>query len=242
MKREICFDTETTGLSPKDGDRLVEIGCVEMVDGVPTGRTYHQYINPQRYMTDEVVAVHGLTYEFLQDYPVFKEVAQSFLDFVADDSILIAHNAKFDIAFVNFELEQAGFPTITLDRFVDTLAIAKKMFPGAANTLDNLCRRFNIDLTKRSAHHGALLDAELLTDVYIELNGGKQGSIFGGENNETPILDGQESVSLQDLLRNKTKLVARDFAVDPEELEQHAEFIQTKVKGSLWFPEPKTAE
>ena len=169
--REIVFDTETTGLSPENGDRLVEIGAVELINHIPTGRTYHQYINPERSVPEEVVAVHGLTEEFLKDYPVFAEVAAAFVEFVGEDGVLVAHNASFDIKFINFELKKLGRAEYEWDRVVDTLEIARKKFPGAKNNLDALCKRFNIDNSHRTKH-GALLDAELLADVYLELLGG----------------------------------------------------------------------
>lgn len=175
--REIVFDTETTGLSPENGDRLVEIGAVELINHIPTGRTYHQYINPERSVPEEVVAVHGLTEEFLKDYPVFAEVAAAFVEFVGEDGILVAHNASFDIKFINFELKKLGRAEYEWDRVVDTLEIARKKFPGAKNNLDALCKRFNIDNSHRTKH-GALLDAELLADVYLELLGGAEPSML----------------------------------------------------------------
>lgn len=245
MVREICFDTETTGLDVKAGDRLVEIGCVEMIDGNRTGNDYHCYINPQKIMSEEVIAVHGLTNDMLKDCPVFKEVAQEFLKYVGEDSILIAHNASFDIKFINYELEQAGFTPIALTRFVDTLAIAKKMFPGAGNSLDNLCNRFNIDLSKRSAHHGALLDAELLSDVYIELTGGKQISIFAGEahsqTTEMTVLT-EQLLDLQTVLAHKTARPARAFPISETELAQHLAFINKNMPNSLWYATSHEAE
>lgn len=239
MKREICFDTETTGLDVKAGDRLVEIGCVEMIDGNRTENNFHCYINPQRLMSEEVIAIHGLSNEMLKDCPVFREIAQSFLDYIGNDSILIAHNASFDIKFINYELEQAGFTPVNLDRFVDTLAVAKKMFPGSNNSLDSLCNRFNIDLTKRSAHHGALLDAELLSDVYIELTGGKQISIFTNateaQSVEHDLMNIHKLLNLQELLTHKTTRTARAFPLSSEEEQQHLEFINKHVPHNLWY-------
>ena len=161
MVREIVFDTETTGFYPEKGDKLVEIGAVELINHMPTGRTYHQYINPERDVPEEVVKVHGLTEEFLKDYPIFADIAQEFIDFVGEDGILVAHNATFDMNFINYELSLINKNTYKNDRVIDTLEIARNMFPGARNNLDALCKRFSIDNSKRTKH-GALLDAELL--------------------------------------------------------------------------------
>ncbi|RMF09710.1 MAG: DNA polymerase III subunit epsilon, partial [Alphaproteobacteria bacterium] len=170
--REIVFDTETTGLDPAQGDRLVEIGCVELYNLVPTGKTFHVYINPERDMPQAAYEVHGLSEAFLRDHPVFAEVAADFLDFIGD-ATLVAHNAEFDMKFINAELTRLGFPPIGNDRVIDTLAIARRNFPGSPATLDALCKRFGIDNSARTKH-GALLDAELLADVYLELRGGRQ--------------------------------------------------------------------
>lgn len=170
--REIVFDTETTGFDVDDGDRLVEIGCVELMNKIPTGRHYHQYVNPEREMSRGAYEVHGLSTEFLAKYPIFGEVAEAFLDFV-EDAALIAHNASFDMKFINWELENVGLKPIPASRSVDTLAIARAKFPGAQNSLDALCRRLGIDNSNRDLH-GALLDAQLLAEVYLELMGGRQ--------------------------------------------------------------------
>ena len=172
MTREIVFDTETTGFDYDKGDRLVEIGAVELVNHVPTGVTFHRYINPEREVPEEVVKVHGLTYEFLKDYPTFDKVADEWIDFVGD-AVLVAHNATFDINFVNYELKQIGKQQYSWDRVVDTLEIARLLFPGSRNNLDALCKRFNVDNTART-FHGALLDAQLLSEVYLELLGGSR--------------------------------------------------------------------
>jgi DNA polymerase III subunit epsilon len=170
--REIVLDTETTGLDPDTGDRIVEIGGVEIVNHVPTGRTFHRYINPQRDMPPDAVAVHGLTAEFLADKPVFAQVSEAFLDFVGDARLVI-HNAVFDMKFLNAELGWVGRPGLPWARTVDTLDLARRRFPGAQNSLDALCRRFGIDNSGREKH-GALLDSELLAEVYLELMGGRQ--------------------------------------------------------------------
>jgi DNA polymerase III subunit epsilon len=170
--REIVLDTETTGLDPAEGHRIVEIGAVELFNHMPTGRTYHQYINPERPMPKEAFEVHGLGDEFLQDKPRFRQVARAFLDFVGD-SRLIIHNAAFDLRFLNAELGQAGLPRLAMDRAVDTVLIARQKFPGSPASLDALCRRFGVDNSGREKH-GALLDSEILAEVYLELIGGRQ--------------------------------------------------------------------
>ena len=170
-KREIVFDTETTGFDAKGEDRITEIGCIELIDLVPTGENFHAYLDPQRDIPPAVVELTGLTREFLTGKPLFKDRAQDFLDFVGD-SQLVAHNADFDRGFVNAELERAGFDPIPKSRFTDTLKIARSKFPGSPASLDALCKRFNISLSSRS-QHGALIDSELLAEVYLDLRGGR---------------------------------------------------------------------
>jgi DNA polymerase III subunit epsilon len=170
--REIIFDTETTGLDPRSGDRLVEIGCVEMVNRVTTGATFHCYFNPDRDMPAAAEAVHGLSATFLSDKPRFHEKAAEFLEFIGD-SMLVAHNAGFDFGFVNMELEMCGLDPLSKERMIDTVALARVRHPGAKNSLDALCTRYGIDRSHRTLH-GALLDAELLAQVYVELTGGRQ--------------------------------------------------------------------
>ena len=170
--REIVLDTETTGLDPKSGDRLVEIGCVELDNHLPTGRTYHQYVNPERDMPDEAFRVHGLSEAFLAKHPVFSDIADSFLEFIGDADLVI-HNASFDLGFINAELLRLGRAPVESRRAIDTVQVARGKYPGAQASLDALCRRFEIDLSARTKH-GALLDADLLADVYLELIGGRQ--------------------------------------------------------------------
>lgn len=184
--RQIIFDTETTGLSPQNGDRVTEVGCVEVVDLIATGKELRILINPERDIPAEVTEVTGHTWEMLKDEPVFAEVADQFLDFV-QDSTLVAHNAGFDMGFINMELERCGKPVIAADRFIDTAAMARKKYPGAPASLDALCKRFDISLQSRTKH-GALIDAYLLAEVYLELNGGReQGLSFiaGAGDNQT---------------------------------------------------------
>lgn len=173
MSREIVFDTETTGMDPVAGHRIIEIGCVELQDLIPTGRVWHQYLNPERDVPPEAVAVHGLTEAFLADKPVFSQVFADMLDFFGHDTRLVAHNAPFDLKFLNAELRAVGHPGIKPTRVLDTLAIVREKFPGAPASLDALCKRFAVDNTGRDLH-GALLDAQLLAEVYLALMGGRQ--------------------------------------------------------------------
>lgn len=174
--REIILDTETTGLDPLRGDRLVEIGCIEIFNRMPTGQTFHCHINPQRDMPAEAYAVHGLSSEFLADKPLFTHVVEAFLEFIAD-SPLVIHNASFDIGFINAELERAQRPLVSRERLVDTLLLARRKHPGVSNRLDDLCSRYAIDNSRRTKH-GALLDAELLAEVYIDLIGARQSQLI----------------------------------------------------------------
>lgn len=176
MLREIVLDTETTGLDPRKGDRLIEIGCIELVNRIPTGREFHRYINPERPVPAEAEAVHGLSTAFLLDKPLFAEVAEEFLDFIAGDALVI-HNALFDVGFLNMELERLRHPAIAMSRVVDTLQLARRKHPAGPNSLDALCKRYGIDNSKR-IKHGALMDSLLLAEVYVELLGERQAS-FG---------------------------------------------------------------
>tara|TARA_B100001939_G_scaffold342104_1_gene352719 strand:- start:13388 stop:14083 length:696 start_codon:yes stop_codon:yes gene_type:complete len=230
--REIIFDTETTGFDPYAGDRLVEIGCVEVIDYLPTGNTFHKYINPEREVPEAAVNVHGLTTEFLKDHPVFAEVVAEFRDFVGE-ARLVAHNAEFDMKFINWEMEQLGFPAYPMSRAVDTLAIARRKFPGAPNTLDALCKRFNIDNSNR-VKHGALLDAELLAEVYLELMGGRQtGFALSPAPGTTPV----ETTAH----REKKFRPPRPHVPSPEEIERHREFL-TQLNDPLWLRKQKAAD
>lgn len=172
--REIVLDTETTGLNPFEGDKIVEIGCIELINHTTTGGKFHQYINPERSMPESAFAVHGLSEEFLYKQPVFSEIVDSFIEFIGTSNLII-HNAQFDMSFINSELANLNLPTLHQDRVIDTIKIARKKFPGAQASLDALCKRFNIDNSNRELH-GALLDAELLAEVYLELIGGRQSN------------------------------------------------------------------
>jgi DNA polymerase-3 subunit epsilon len=224
--REIVLDTETTGFKANEGDRLVEIGCIELVNHIPTGRHYHVYINPERAMPEEAFKVHGLSDEFLKDKPLFAAVAQDFCDFIGEDPLVI-HNAQFDLSFLNAELARlSGFPHIAMERAIDTVRLARQKFPGAQASLDALCKRFNIDNSAR-IKHGALLDAELLAEVYLELIGGRQQGLgLGGSADGDAILAAQAP-------RGPARPV-RPHAATPEELAAHAAFV-AKLKDPLWL-------
>lgn len=227
MVREVVFDTETTGFYYDKGDRLIEIGAVELIDHVQTGVTFHEYVNPEREVPEEAVKVHGLTYDFLKDYPTFDKIADKWLDFVGDAK-LVAHNASFDMNFVNYELKQISKPEMSWDTVIDTLEIARNMFPGARCSLDALCRRFEIDNSART-YHGALLDAQLLAEVYLELLGGKEPTlIFGGEKKKNKNLNNSENV---------IKRVCREprvFDFGDEIEESHQKFLEDNIKNALW--------
>jgi len=221
--REIILDTETTGLDPRQGHRVVEIGCLELINHVPTGAQYHTYLDPERDMPADAFAVHGLNTEFLKGKPVFAQAVEEFLDFVGDARLVI-HNAEFDLRFLNFELELLGFPAFPSNRAVDTVAIARRRFPGAPASLDALCRRFAIDNSART-RHGALLDAELLAEVYLELIGGRQ--------------PGLGLVAAPTLTVTQTTVVVhaqRPHAATAEELAAHAAFV-ADMKEPLWLRE-----
>lgn len=224
--REIVLDTETTGFKPEEGHRLVEIGCVELMNHVATGRTYHVYINPERDVPAEAAAVHGLTTEFLTDKPVFNDVAAAFVEFIGDAPLVI-HNAAFDMAFLNWELRIAGYPTMPATRAIDTLFMARQKFPGAPATLDALCKRFGVDNSNRT-FHGALLDAQLLADVYLELLGGRQAGL---ELAAAPAARGAAAIRRERPFRE-----ARPHAPTEEEMAAHAELLK-KLKNPLWLAE-----
>jgi len=212
--REVVLDTETTGLSPEDGDRLVEIGCLELSNHMATGKTYHCYVNPEMTMPSAAQDVHGLSDEFLADKPLFAAVADEFLAFIAGDPLII-HNAAFDMGFINAELRRLGRPPVPTTQAVDTVSLARQRFPGAPASLDALCRRFNIDNSTRTLH-GALLDAELLAEVYLELCGGRQPGLVLETSEAAPGASG----GIQRIAR-----APRTFAPTDEELEAHRRFI-----------------
>lgn len=235
--REIVFDTETTGLDPKTGDRMVEIGCVEMVDLVPTGETFHAYYNPERDMPAGAEAVHGLSAIFLADKPLFRDGAAELLEFIGD-SPLVAHNAGFDFGFLNAELGLCGLEAVCLTRMIDTVALAKKRHPGAKLSLDALCSRYGIDRSHR-VKHGALLDAELLAQVYVELTGGRQIGLelaaeivvatptHSGAGGQAP---GRPAAHAQ---AQRPRREPRPHAASAEELARHTQFI-AKIENAIW--------
>jgi len=226
LVREIVFDTETTGLNPAAGDRVVEIGCVEIFNRVETGRHFHAYFNPEREMPSEAEAVHGLTTIFLSDKPRFLEKVDELLDFL-EDSPLVAHNAAFDFGFLNFELESCGRPSVSMKRMVDTLTLARSKHPGAKHSLDALCVRFGIDRSQR-IKHGALLDAQLLAQVYVELTGGRQiGLGLVADTSSVTVQQSSGPVTIRE------PRPARPHAPAAEELERHRAFIAQLV-NPLW--------
>ncbi len=220
--REIVLDTETTGLEAEGGDRLVEVGCIELAHLVPTGNTFHRYINPERAMSAGAESVHGLTDAFLSDKPVFAEVAGDFLDFIGDAPLVI-HNAKFDMGFLNMELRRLSLPEIAADRAIDTLVLARQRYPGAQASLDALCARFGVDTSRRSLH-GALLDAELLAEVYLELRGGRQPGL---------VLDAQRAGAAAAAAVARPHRPPRPHAPSADELAAHEAFL-AKLSDPIW--------
>ena len=223
--RRIALDTETTGLNPIEGHRVVEIGCVELDNNIPTGKEWHTYLNPERSMPEAALAVHGLDDNFLSDKPLFKDISLEFLNFI-EGAELVIHNARFDIGFLNNELNLVNLPIINIEEAIDTVQVARQTIPGAAASLEALCKRFNIDLSQRGKH-GALLDAQLLAEVYLELTGGRQVSL---------VLN-QTSKNLDSA--NKVKIESKDLnyvvaVLTKEEDEQHQKMLQ-KIKEPIWL-------
>ena len=224
--REIVLDTETTGFEPSEGDRIVEIGAVELIGHVPTGRTYHQYINPQRTMPAGAFAVHGLGDEFLADKPLFKDVAQAFIDFVGSD-VMVIHNAAFDMKFLNAELGWVKRPLLPMSQSLDTLAIARRKYPGSPASLVALCRRFGIDNSNRTLH-GALLDSEILAEVYLELIGGRQPDFaLASDAGQNVAADGSS-------WRATPRATSLNPRLTAEEIAAHDAFVGKLADGGLW--------
>lgn len=223
MKREIILDTESTGLDPAKGDRIVEIGCIELLNLVPSGKTFHKYINPDRDVPDEAVAIHGITNEMLKDKPKFLEIASDLVEFIGDSPI-VAHNASFDLKFINAELLKCGFRAYESTRAIDTVAMARRQAPGAPASLDALCKRFGIDNSNRTLH-GALLDAQLLAEVYLELSGGRQPDLVLSEDG------GSENIVA---VSERPMRPARAHAASAEELAAHEAFLK-QIKEPLWL-------
>jgi DNA polymerase-3 subunit epsilon len=225
--REIVFDTETTGLDPLSGDRLVEIGCIELVNRFPTGKVFHRYLNPERDMPEPAFKVHGLSVEFLKDKPRFAEVVEELVLFIGDEASLVAHNAMFDLGFLNAELKRAGKGEVSRERLVDTLMLARRKHPGGSNRLDDLCQRYKVDNSRRTKH-GALLDAELLAEVYLELIGARQAMLGLTEaiagNGHTRAAQALGIVRPQPLLSRVTA----------EERAAHRAFVATLGEAAVW--------
>lgn len=224
MLREIVLDTETTGMDPATGDRLVEIGCVELINHLPTGKHYHIYINPERDIPSEATAVHGITNEFVKDKPTFGEIVGEFTDFIREDRLVI-HNAEFDTKFLNAELRKFGFPSLDNRRVFDTLRMAREKFPGSPANLDALCRRFGIDNSSRT-FHGALLDAQLLAEVYLELLGGRQQGLGISDVKKEAVA--QASVSVKREYREP-----RTFSISEDE-QKNFDAMLEKIKNPIW--------
>jgi len=221
--REIALDTETTGLDPFAGHRVIEIGCVEMFNRIRTGNSFQAYINPKRDVPEEAFRVHGISNAFLADKPVFADIAKGFVEFIGDSKLVI-HNAQFDLKFINYELNLLDIKQIHNDRAIDTMLIARRKFPGAPAKLDALCKRFNIDLSARTKH-GALLDSELLADVYLELMGGRQETLSFEEDKSTVKIEVQKVA--------KPVIPARSFPASEIEITAHQAFMK-KVKNPIW--------
>lgn len=223
--REIVLDTETTGLDAFQGDRLVEIGCVELFNGIPTGQHFHRYLNPERYMPQAAFAVHGLSTEFLKDKPLFAEIADEFLGFIGD-SALVIHNAAFDIGFINAELERCGRPLVTRERVVDTLLLARRKHPAGPNRLDDLCGRYGIDNSRRTKH-GALLDAEILAEVYVEMTGARQAQLGLAATDQAR----GDPRTAATPMRRPEPLTPR---LSPADREAHRAFVMSLGAAPLW--------
>lgn len=225
--REIVLDTETTGMNPADGDRLVEIGCIELINHMPTGKNLQIYINPEREIPEDAIAVHGITNEFVADKPTFAESYMDFIDFIGKDSKLVIHNAEFDMKFLNYQLGKVGHPALSWSRVIDTLGMARKKFPGSPANLDALCRRFGIDNTERT-YHGALLDSELLAEVYLELLGGRQhGLSLASEKSQS---SAQQANAVKAVRKFREP---RSYTVSEEEKAAHATLLE-KLDDPIW--------
>ena len=227
--REIVFDTETTGLDPKAGDRIVEIGAIELYNHIPTGRSFHRYVNPERSVPSAAVLVHGLEDAFLKDKPLFASIADELMEFFGDAN-LIAHNASFDVAFLNAEFQRLGRPVLGDDRIIDTLILARRKHPGSPASLDALMARYQIDASRRTLH-GALLDAELLAEVYIELIGGRQAALILGGEPEAPTI----TISAPHGARIAVRTTERRFTISPQEIAAHRAAVAALGEKALWL-------
>lgn len=238
MTREIVLDTETTGMNPTGGDRVVEIGALELINHMPTGKTFHAYLNPERDMPEGAYRVHGLSIDFLADKPLFHEIADEMLAFFGDARLII-HNADFDMGFLNAELVRIGRDPLPADRALDTVRLARRKFPGAPASLDALCRRFDIDNAHRTLH-GALLDSELLAEVYLQLIGGREpGLVLATSGGQTAEAQSDEGDPAAALLRERPHRAPRPHAESEAERARHAAFL-ARLKDPLWLREGAT--
>lgn len=231
MVRELILDTETTGLDYEQGHKIVEIGIVELENHLPTGSCFHYYLNPERDSDKKAQEVHGLSREFLNDKPKFSDIADEFVDYISD-SIIIIHNAPFDLGFINAELIKCEMKKLNEDMIIDTLILAKKKFLGQSVSLDSLCRRFNIDLSERGVH-GALKDAKLLASVYLELIGGRQTRLNFGSTNKVNLEDEDPLFNLDDIYKNRSLRNINHLGINDEDYKMHLESIQT-INNSIW--------
>ncbi len=229
MQREIVLDTETTGIDPRNGDRLIEIGCIELVNRIPTGAEYHCFVNPERDVPAGAQAVHGISTAFLLDKPLFKAVAPAFLEFIGED-LLVIHNADFDVGFLNMELQRVGLPLIRRERVLDTLALARRKHPGGPNSLDALCKRYGIDNSKRTKH-GALVDSLLLAEVYVELLGERQATLELARSNR----GGSESATRRGPVTAEQRPTPLPPRMTAEDEAAHLAFVRTLGDGAVWW-------
>jgi len=230
MLREIVLDTETTGLDPRRGDRLIELGCIELVNRIPTGREYHAFLNPEdREVHPDAQAVHGISTAFLKDKPLFRDVVDPFLEFVAED-MLVIHNANFDVGFINAELERLGRPGLRMDRVTDTLALARRKHPAGPNSLDALCKRYGIDNSKRTKH-GALVDSLLLAEVYVELLGERQATLGLANRSAGAAGPGAIKQAKVSTPQRQRPLPPRLSAADEA---RHAAFVEQLGPNAIW--------
>jgi DNA polymerase-3 subunit epsilon len=236
QNRKICLDTETTGLYVEQGERVFEIGCIELVNDIRTGRTLQYYLNPEKPLSQESIEISGIKDEFLRDKPKFTDIVSEFLDFISNSTI-VAHNANFDIKFINNELKLTGREALK-NEIIDSLQIARRKFPGQKASLDALCKRYNIDNSKR-IFHGALLDADLLVDVYIQLIGGVEKKLIDDDNSignaNKNDQDGFRDMLAEVKTRNARPI--REFAINDEEIKLHENFIRSKIKNAIWLRE-----
>ena len=229
--RELVLDTETTGLDPENGDRIVEIGIIELSNHIKTGKQFHYYINPERESDIKAEKIHGLSRDFLSDKLQFRDIAEELVEFISDSKIII-HNAKFDVSFLNSELKRCNLDDLNNDNILDTLLLARKKYPGQSVSLDTLCRRFGIDISNRKIH-GALLDAELLSLVYLELIGGKQTKL-NFDNEDDIILDKiSENVNVNENYKNKRIIAIKNITLNKQDHQKHRKFIDT-IPNSIW--------